>query len=217
MKNYTSALILFLLMAFGLIHGQTAAPAQDYNKTLLQTVKELNLATNQEAYEKVLYKFERLNTLKQEKDWILLYNIAYCKIVLSRWKEGSSDLEDAVSKLQKAARLSPNNSEILTLESRAYILLIGKNTTKNGPKYTQQCKSNLDKAISLNKNNPRAYLVYGMYYIYFPKIVGGDPEKGCKIFNQAASLYNQTKPDPNSVKPQWGKELNEWYIKNNCK
>ncbi|SHM95383.1 hypothetical protein [Flavobacterium chilense] len=219
MKNYKLLCILFLFMTGSAI-GQSADQTQDYNKTLLQAVQELKHSATQEAYENVLHKFEKLNTTKKKQDWVLLYHIAYCKIVLSRWKiepSASAGLEDAVSKLKTAAKLSPNNSEILALESRALILLIGANIAKNGSKYAQRCKSNLDKAIALNKNNPRAYVVSGMYYVYFPKIVGGDVEKGCKNFQQAASLYNHTKEDANTVKPQWGKELTDWYLKNKCK
>ncbi|WP_413513783.1 hypothetical protein [Myroides odoratus] len=218
MKNITRYLLLLIFIVFTSGYGQSVKQSQNYDQALIQIVKELANSKSEDAYDKVFYKLERLNQMKDGKDWILLYHMAYCKTVVAQTKKSSEakmDLDDAMNYLQQASEIT-SDSEIFTLLSRVYIALIGLSPLENGPKYTASVTYNLEKAIKLNKNNPRVYLVYGMYYVHFPKFIGGDVEKGCKSFAEAVSLYDKMKLEPASTKPNWGKELNEWYLSTQC-
>lgn len=70
-------------------------------------------------------------------------------------------------------------------------------------KLSNQAKSLAQKAIGLNSDNLRAYLVLGINDYYTPELYGGK-SKCEEYFKKAISLPNQT--SDNDFDPTWGKE-----------
>lgn len=217
---------LFVILLFNLSQAQDAIVIKDegFEKLLREHVALLDQAGDQQTYEKMLFKFNRLKNLEEDK-WLPLYYSVYCTVVLSRWKSDDDlvySMEEALRHIEKVKTLKPNNPEALALESRIYLRLIQEKPMAFGPKYIHKLKESLNIALKLDKTNPRVFLTYGMYYYYFPAIMGGDKEKGCLMFNKATGLYldeeSQMTSDTQEVLPHWGKELNAWYVNaNKCK
>ena len=185
----------------------------EYEALLKKDVQLLDKATNKETYTSALYKFERLRKVASDK-WLPQYYAAYCKIVMVRWEDSEGEmLNDAISYLEKALKIQ-KNSEILTLLGRAYLVKIQMKIT-NGPKYTMKVKELLKQALELDSENPRTYLIFGQYYYYIPRFVGGNKDTAEELFKKAKVLYDaeyEKNKKEYSTLPHWGKELNEWYL-----
>jgi hypothetical protein len=212
MKNliYTLTLTVF----FSVFSEITAQELTQYEKLLEKNVILLDSIKDKDSCEDVLFRFERLQKVAPDK-WVPAYYVAYCKILLTRWRLDKEDLaNEAATQLEEIIKTA-NNSEVMTLLARAYMTKIELQRS-NGPKYTGKVKTLLKDAIKKDPNNPRAYLMYGKFFYFFPRFVGGDKAKGIQLFEKAVPLYaaettkNKEKYTP---LPHWGENLNLWYIK----
>ena len=74
-------------------------------------------------------------------------------------------------------------------------------------KYGDLFKENIDKAKSIQPNNPRIYLLQGNSLYYTPKMFGGGAKNAFPYFEKAGELYKNEKGD-DIFKPYWGKKQN---------
>ena len=71
---------------------------------------------------------------------------------------------------------------------------------------------NIEKAKSLQPNNPRIYFLKGNSVYYTPKMFGGGAKNALPQFEKAETLYkNESKDD--IYKPYWGEKQNEQMLK----
>lgn len=201
-----------------LITGFLEVNAQEitqYENLLEKNVRFLDENKEQDSYEDVLFRFERLRKLAPEK-WLPSYYSAYCKLILTRWRDDKEDLTNQVIIQLEELIKKERNSENITLLARAYMKKVEFNETA-GPKYTVKIKDLLKESIKKDNNNPRTYLMYGHFYYYFPEFAGGDKEKALKFFKKAKILFNSEEEaikKKYSCLPHWGKKLNINYIEN---
>lgn len=192
----------------------TSEQHSDYEKLLKKNIEFLDAGRDEKAFENILKRFERLKD-NAPKEWLPLYYAAYCKIRLAGWNKDEQFLDEAVSYLKKANELN-NSAESHALIARVYMSKIELNIS-NAPKFTAIVKTSLKEAVELEKNNPRVFLIYGRYYYYFPKFVGGDKEKAMKLFKKAKTLFDieyERNQKEETVLPHWGRKLNAWHIEN---
>ena len=80
-------------------------------------------------------------------------------------------------------------------------------------KYGDLFNENMEKAKSLQPNNPRIYYLKGNSIYYTPKMFGGGAKNALTYFEKAETLFvNDSKED--ILKPYWGdKQNNEMLIK----
>lgn len=209
--KYLLYTLLFCLPIVGQAQTETAEKSV-YEKLLDKNVGLLDKAKDVATFEDALKRFERLKKNAPDK-WLPLYYTAYCKIRLVRWNNNEQGLDEAIADLKKAQECN-KNPENLALLARAYMKKIELNIS-NGPKYTNVVKTTLQEAIQLNDKNPRVYLIYGRYYYYFPKFVGGDKDKALQLFEKAAKLFEKQEEESKgkfTPQPHWGKNLNAWQL-----
>jgi Flp pilus assembly protein TadD len=65
----------------------------------------------------------------------------------------------------------------------------------------------LQKAMTLNANNPRVYYLQGMSMMGTPVAFGGGKDKAKPLFEKAIELYKAEKPA--ALYPDWGKKQAE--------
>ncbi|QHI36883.1 hypothetical protein IMCC3317_22530 [Kordia antarctica] len=212
MKNLIFILTLTIFAAG--FSEVTAQEATQFEKLLEKNVLLLDSIKDKDTCEDVLFRFERLRKVSPD-EWLPSYYSAYCKLILTRWRIDKEDLtNEAISQLEETIKTA-NNSEVMTLLARAYMTKIELQKS-SGPRYTGKVKTLLKDAVEKDPNNPRAFLMYGKFYYYFPGFVGGDKEKGIKLFEKAAPIFESEKvknDEKYTYLPHWGKNLNEWYLK----
>jgi hypothetical protein len=63
----------------------------------------------------------------------------------------------------------------------------------------------IDKAIKLDAENPRAYLLKGTGLMYRPPQFGGGKDKAIPVLETAVEKYKTFKPS-SSIMPHWGEK-----------
>lgn len=155
--------------------------------------------------------FERALS-QDENNYLLHYYLGYADYRLTYfYGEGdkiSQYLEDGIGHLTRSIELKDDFSESHALLGSLYGSKISIKPMLGmtlGPKSGKE----INKAIELNPDNPRAYLVDGISKFHTPAMWGGGVDRAVKSLLKAISLYDSI-PAPDSLMPDWGRD--EAYV-----
>ncbi|MBL4941892.1 MAG: hypothetical protein JKY81_09535 [Colwellia sp.] len=132
-----------------------------------------------------------------------LYNLSIAKNLHAEQEQATKSLDSAISELENLTEQTPNDDEVRALLALTYGLKTVYQPMKAadyGPKSGQA----LAKALSLNQNNPRAYLVKGISKYNTPAMYGGSKTAALTALDQAIALYSQEFEQGNSSDKVWG-------------
>jgi hypothetical protein len=198
---------LFLLFA-----GFLAQPlqAQDANEKYVANFRKamLNLDSSWENTAKMretTNQFERLANFKKD-DWLPRYYHALCLVQLS-WSADAAEretmLKAAEASVKAADGISKDNAEIVTLEGYLYQAMIMINPMSNGAIYGPKSAATLQRAMTLDPNNPRAPYLLGQNIYFTPEQWGGGMDRARPHLEKAAQLFATFKP-ASEFHPNWG-------------
>ena len=196
--------MIFLAMIF------LAANAQNkkYVKSMEKNIASMDTCNSQASFQKIANAFERIGNV-EKKEWLPSYYSAYCYIMIGYMEDDKGKMDDYFTKAQgfvdNADTLSPKNSEIYTMRSWVLSAMIGVNPMMRGAKLGPESGMWLDKAIDLDKTNPRPYFMKGQSAMYTPAMWGGGKDKAVVQFEKALELYKKFKP-ASSIAPNWGEK-----------
>jgi hypothetical protein len=213
MRN--SITILTIALFFVACSSSKSQTAKETNVTFEDQLSKTLTAINGAKSVKGL--FENSNKLKRlsaiyPNEWLSDYYVTLLDIKLSM---GAKDEKKKESLLNEAKEFLASlkekentiESEILTLNGYYYYALIAQNPQKNGQLYYKDVIGAYQKAIAIDKTNPRPVLMLTIFKKKMSKFVGGDLSNLCTQLSQIEQLLESSKPK-NEVYPKWGiKEL----------
>ena len=153
---------------------------------------------------------------KYSTDWAANYYACYSLTVLSFIEKDSKKkdayLDDAEVFLNKAiSDYKSEYDELYVLNAMHANARIAVQPMARYKKYGDIFKEKLEKAKSLQPNNPRIYYLNGNSVYYTPKMFGGGAKNALPLFEKAEALYkNESKDD--IFKPYWGENQNEQMV-----
>lgn len=187
-----------------------AANAQNkkYIKSMEKNLSSMDTCKGQASFQKLANTFERIASA-EKKEWLPLYYAADCYILIGYMEKDNQKMDDYFTKAQvltdRADSLSPKNSEIYTMRSWVLSAMIGVNPMIRGAKLGPESGMWLEKAIELDKTNPRPYYMKGQSAMYTPAMWGGGKDKAIVQFEKALVLFKTFKP-ASSIAPNWGEK-----------
>jgi len=153
--------------------------------------------------------FERIGNMETE-EWLPNYyaSYTYMKIAIYHMSEGDTDkmnasIAKAQTFLDKAKAIESDHSEIYVLQGYIYQGHIWESPMINGARYSGKCYAELDKAIEINPDNPRAYYIKGQNLFYTPSFFGGGAESAKPVLATAKEKYDSFEAE-SSIHPTWG-------------
>lgn len=198
-----NAIVLLLLVSL-----TSFAQSEKYQLAMGKGLQLLQSAKSPDEFAAAANHFERI-ARAENTQWLPSYYASYCNLIagLVGKKENMDPLLDkALGQIAKADSLSAGNSEIYTV--RGYIEFMKMSIDPmNRMSFMKSAAASLDKAIALNPENPRPYLVKGQNLFYTPAAFGGGKEAAKPLLEKAAAKFGTFKPD-SSMAPNWGKERN---------
>ncbi|WP_010663584.1 tetratricopeptide repeat protein [Marinilabilia salmonicolor] len=201
MKTF-AILILTLLTSY-------SAMAADYESVMKQTIGEMYQSQEANKLENIAAKFFRIGETEKNK-WLPYYYAAYSYVSITYHIEDGETIDKYLDKaqqmLEKAMALNPNESENHVLQGLIHSMRI--TNPMRGMKYSALSNEALEKAESLNPENPRIWLCKAQNIYYTPAMFGGGAEKAKPLYKKAADLFDTFEPQ-NGIWPQWGKEMVE--------
>ena len=206
----TLNLIAFCLFTatIGLAQTNNYASQMEKGVALLDTMK------TQKSYSAAVSYFELL--AKNEQQWLPQYYAAYSNLIVGirgnqdqESKDGQYD--NAMSYVNKADALSPNNSEIYILKAYITFMKMSVYPQQRAMTMIPESEQLLEKAIALDPANPRAYLLKGQNAFYTPELFGGSKTEA-KVFLTTAKAKFETFI-AKSYEPNWGKSRVDELLK----
>jgi len=150
---------------------------------------------------------------KYPEQWAANYYACYSLTVLSYIekdaKKKDAYLDDAEVYLNIAfSDYKSENDELYVLKAMFANARLAVQPAARYKKYGDLFNENIEKAKSLQPDNPRIYYLKGNSLYYTPKMFGGGAKNALPLFEKAESLYENESND-DIYKPYWGEKQNE--------
>lgn len=219
MKNLSKKLIVFGLLVLGTVNLSVARINPDTVLVNAQSKIEKAFVSSFKAR-----NIEAFNSLERQfrvsqnswKNYWLGYLTFYKSVYYLKTEDKTTcekAIKEGINQLEKTAK----NSEELAL--LAYLQSFSVQFYKGMAAgfVSSKVKRNADKALSLNKNNLRAFYVLGSNDFYTPATFGGG-KKVEEYLTKAIKIQDKKMVD--NIAPSWGKDsayemLIRFYIKQN--
>lgn len=199
-------LILLLTIVCAISNAQNKA----YNDAMIQTIEQMNNNSENENYKKCADKFERI-AIAEKNEWLPYYYGCYASILMSfNESDGVNKdkiLDRAQQMLDAAFTITKDESELHVLQAFLYPGRILVDPIGRGMIYMEKCFTSLEKAKSLNPENPRTYFLLAINKLNMPPSMGGGPEVAKPIFLEAEKKFKAFQSD-DPLWPAWGEEAN---------
>ena len=203
MKNTNLLLCLLFCLITSTVFAQSSSR---FEQALQTSIQELNGAKSVDALQQVANTLERISQAEKE-EWLPAYYLGFTYLQIaerSKKKEAGRYLELSQQQLDKLLELAPKNSEVHTLQGYKYMLFVAAEPANRGAEYTPRTLEAFQRAIALNANNPRAFLLMGQMQLGMAKFFGSSNAEACGLLQRAGQLFEQEKED--ALLPRWGKE-----------
>lgn len=190
-------------------------------------------AQNQEAYMKAMVsgfqamssespeqllmaasQFERIAANAKDQ-WHPQYYAALCNI---RYAFTQSDVAvkdqytaKALTQIESAKELAPNNSEIVALEGFYYMAYLSADAATRGQNYSGRAMQTFGKAIQLNPANPRALMLMAQMQYGTAQFFGSSTAEACGMNSKSIALF-EAEEQGKSFEPTWGLEMAQSMI-----
>lgn len=181
-----------------------------YLNTMLSTMESMDNASGKEDYLRCASQFERIANAEKSK-WLPYYYSANSLIIMSFDESDGAKkdliLDRAQQMLDRAFELSPDESELHTLQAFLYPSRIMVDPMGRGMLYMEKMFQTLATAKALNPDNPRIYFLEGVNMLNMPPAMGGGPEVAKPILEEADAKFKAFHNE-DSLWPNWGEEAN---------
>jgi hypothetical protein len=203
---------ILLFLAVITITTVAFSQSEKYVAAMKKNLELFDAAKTPEDYTAMANTFERIGDAEKTQ-WAPYY---YAALALSTagWMEQITDKDANAEKMlafcTKAEVLAPDNiakSEIETVRNMASTQQMMVNPQARWTTYGKTAGDALQKAMTLNATNPRAYYLQGMSLMGTPVAFGGGKDKAKPLFEKAIELYKAEKPA--ALYPDWGKKQAE--------
>jgi hypothetical protein len=142
--------------------------------------------------------FERIAQVEKE-NWLPSYYAANVLITSSFQTKDkvlvNEMLEKAKTHISNAHKISPDNSEITTMEGLLYTGYVAMDPGTYGMTYSGQIMGLHQKAVTQDKNNPRAHANLIGYEIGSARFFKQDLSQFCKRLQEVIPMFENQKQD----------------------
>lgn len=214
MKHFILVLMICLLA------NSLYAQSDKYVKAMEEKIAVLDTTRNAASLHDLANAFERIATA-EKKEWLPYYYAALAHInraynLLGGNLGGNASVIDPIvdkaeALTTQAEILSPNNPEIFIIKKMYLSLRMMVDPQSRFMQYGPLAQSALEKAKSLDPQNPRVYLLEGQDKFYTPEQYGGSKTQAKQLFELAAQKFDAFKPT-SAIAPAWGKATNAYFL-----
>lgn len=209
---------IFIVLLHQASYGQEKSKLEIYHDKMKSYTYTLYKAGNFQTFKLMSNKIRKIAE-EEETKWIPYYHAAYAHIMAAFLAEEKYEKEDFLNNgqlmIDKAAKYSPNNSEIVALQGFLYQIRVLVDPEARGQEYIQKAVKEYDRARFIDPDNPRPYYLIGQILFKLPQQAGGNIENACKHFQKASEKFQSFKPR-GEFSPNWGEEANQLLL-DKCK
>ena len=190
----------------------TSAQSPRFESTMETNIQALDTTRSVEGLVTLANNFERIAEAEKNQ-WLPYYYAAYAQVVTGfmmgmpgnpAGADKTDPLADkAESLLNQAQTLTSENSELYIVRKMVATLRFTADPMNRYQTYGPLAAEALEKARSLDPENPRVYLLEGQDKFYTPEQFGGSKTEAKKLFEQTIQKFESFKPQ-SKLHPNWG-------------
>ncbi len=196
-----------LILTIGLFSICAWGQEERYTTAMLSAIEMMEQETEPGDLIESANRFERIATAEKSR-WMPYYYASYSLIVMSfDESDGGKDLvlDRAQKLLDRALELEPEESELHVLQAFLYPSRIMVDPMGRGMTYIDKMFASLERAKTLNPENPRIYFLEGVNKLNLPPSMGGGADVAQPILEEALTRFEAfANEDP--LWPHWGEE-----------
>jgi tetratricopeptide (TPR) repeat protein len=201
MKTLTLSLFLFISAT-----GMKAQTINQYNAAMQKGLGLIDSASTAEQFTAAANLFERVAAAAPQQ-WLPQYYAGYCDMLSAVLGKQTNQIKDALydkamTYAEKANVLKKDNSEIFVLEGYITFMKMAVAPQERAMAMIPKADELLGKAMALNPENPRAFLVKGQDTFFTPEAFGGGKANAKMLLISATDKYKKDKPL--DFEPRWG-------------
>lgn len=150
--------------------------------------------------------FERIASV-EKTNWLPNYYVSFINTLQAFGTKDEEKISALLTKSQEAldnaSAISPNNPELMILQSYIYTAWIVFDPMTNGMKYSGLAMENYEKALIIAPNNPRVVYAKAEFEIGSAAYWGTDTKPMCEQLAKSIELFANFKPET-PFSPKWG-------------
>ncbi len=197
-----------MLIAMVLFVGKVSASDTTYFAVLRTSLVLADQEYSIPAYQNLANTCERILVLKK-KEWLPLYYCAYAYTHMAYMTKDEEKKDALLDKAQTctdtAILINPGESEIQLLVALICYGRMEINPMFRAATYFPRSNDALEKAKTLNPENPRIYYLEGKSTLYKPEFLGGGVEAALPILEKSMQNYGEFEA-PFDIYPHWGEK-----------
>jgi len=204
-------LLLALLTAGFALHGQSQ---EAYIKAMTKGLEALGTAQTQEDRQAAASQFERI-AAKVKDQWHPHYYAALTNINMSMNAPDLSTKDAFTDKAQKylttALELAPGNADVVALQGYNYMAQLAAEPNSRGQAMAPKAMQQFGKALSLDKENPRAMALMAQMQYGTAQFFGSPTDDACNMVKKSIPIF-EAQENGKSLDPTWGKGMAQGLI-----
>ncbi|RYY61656.1 MAG: hypothetical protein EOO05_05620 [Chitinophagaceae bacterium] len=196
-------IIITLVLAFALVN----AFSQDkFTSAILKGIAMMDSAKNAASNLESANYFERIANAEPAQ-WLAQYYAGLTLIYVAYDESKDAETRDmiydkAIAFADKADKLKPGNSDVYALKGYITFMKMAVAPQARAMSMIPVSNAQIEKAIALDPENPRALLMKGQNLFYTPEAFGGGKAKAAEVLKQAAIKFASQKTT--GIEPSWG-------------
>jgi hypothetical protein len=207
---------LIILSAIIITSVSSFAQSEKFVAAMKKNITQIDSAfAKPDLFLSLANTFERIGTTEKTQ-WLPYYYAAYCRVnygYMQKEPSGNDAIaEYAISLINKADSLLPNNSEISCIKSMIASLQMMVNPMQRFMQYGTLSQKAMETAMQQDSTNPRPYMLKGQGLKFTPAQFGGGCKTALVPLTTAVEKYGTFKP-ASDIAPNWGKNYTEVMAK----
>lgn len=202
-----------ILIASVLLSATFAYAQSDFTTEIQKGINMLDTMKTEKTNQQVVSHFETIAS--NSTNWEPQYYAAYSNLLLGIGKKDQESKDELFSKalkyVKKADSINTNNSEIITLKGYILFMQMSVYPQQRAMSLIPEANTLFEKAIALNPENPRPYLLKGISLFYVPSMFGGDKAQAKVVLTTAKAKFEQY--TAKNLQLNWGKAKAEELLK----
>lgn len=217
MKTFNNIPVSITLMILALV---SIAHANDgkFEQVMKKQIEAVYKAESIDEYQQAVNAFQRIGMAEKAR-WEPLYYIAFGYVMMANVAtdkiKKDTYLDEALTAVNKAAKIEQNNSEVVALEGFIHMIRVTVDPASRGPEYVGKAMQQFGHALKLNPENPRALALMAQMQLGTAQFFGTSSDEACQNNLKALEKFDTFKSE-NQLAPQWGRPMAE-ALRGNCK
>jgi hypothetical protein len=203
--------ILIITVLFSTLAGK--AQNEKFNQAMLANIEKSKTATTQADFQDLANNFERIASARKT-EWTAWYYAAFYNLVLNfREPDMTKKMKYvtlAEEQIEAGLALKPEETELMVIRVMSYYAEMAIDPAK-GMSLLGEANALIDKAKSINPDNPRIYMEQAEAINAMPAEFGGGVEKARPILLLAKEKFDKFVP-ADQLAPDWGKDRCELLL-----